>query len=167
MAIIADDVTIDLNGFAIIGSAGGVGNGISSSNSEVTVRNGSITGMGGNGIVLGNNATVADVLAIGNGGNGIEIGNAGLVTHSTVSSNVGVGIFVTGSGSAVVENSVYSNGSYGLQLEDISSSFARNVFLGNKGNSRIGSLVPPQVAPASSGIQFQMGSNVCNGDACP
>jgi len=76
--VTADDVTIDLNGFAIIGSAGGVGNGSSSSNSEVTVRNGSITGMGGNGIVLGNNATVADVHAIGNGGNGIEIGNAGL-----------------------------------------------------------------------------------------
>lgn len=162
-----DNVTIDLNGFAIIGMGGTGGNGIASTNNQVTVRNGTVTKMGANGISLGANATVTDVHAVGNGANGIVVGNSSLVTHCTVSSNTEVGISVTGSGSTVVDNSVYSNGGYGLQLNDISSSFADNVFLGNKGNATIGSLSPPQIAPASGGTQVQIGSNLCNGDSCP
>ncbi|HVB80114.1 MAG TPA: right-handed parallel beta-helix repeat-containing protein, partial [Candidatus Binataceae bacterium] len=119
------------------------------------------------GILLGANATVTDVHAVGNGGAGIVVGNASLVTHNTVSSNTGVGIDVTGQGSTVVDNSVYNNGGYGLQLHDVSSSFAHNVFMGNDGNSTVGSSAPPQVAPAASGIQVQIGSNLCNGVSCP
>jgi hypothetical protein len=162
----ADNVTIDLNGFAIIGMGGGGGNGIASTHNQVTVRNGTVTGMGANGISLGANATVADVHAVGNGADGIVVGNSSLVTHSTVSSNVGIGISVTGSGSTVVENSVYNNTGVGMMLSDASSGFARNVFLFNNGNHSIGSLTPPQLNPSSSGAD-QMGSNVCNGEACP
>lgn len=164
----ADNVTIDLNGFAIIGVSGS-GTGIKSTNNQVTVRNGTVTGMGGAGISLGGtNATVTGVHSVGNGGAGIVIGSSSLVTDSTVSGNQGVGISVTGSGSTVLDNSVYGNSSYGLELNDISSSFARNVFQGNNGNSTIGSLSPPQVAPPPSGSNyFQIGSNLCNGDACP
>ncbi|HTW89282.1 MAG TPA: right-handed parallel beta-helix repeat-containing protein [Candidatus Binataceae bacterium] len=166
--ISADNVTIDLNGFAITGSGGSAGNGIASTNNQVTVRNGTVTAMGGNGISLGANATVADVHAVSNGIDGIVVGNSSLVTHCTVSGNAEIGISVTGSGSVVIENSVYDNAGYGLQLNDISSSFGDNVFLGNKGNATIGSLSPTQVAPPPNGsIQVQLGSNLCNGVSCP
>ena len=44
-----DNVTIDLNGFAIVGGAGSGGNGVASANNQVTVHNGTVGGMGGNG----------------------------------------------------------------------------------------------------------------------
>jgi hypothetical protein len=164
----ADNVTIDLNGFAIVGSGGGAGIGIKSTNNQVTVRNGTVTGMGGDGISLGANATVTDVHAVNNGGDGIMVGDSSLVTHNTVSSNTGIGIYVNGKGSTVVGNSVYNNSSYGLALKDISSSFAHNVFMGNDGNPNVGSSVPPQVDPPPSGsTQVQIGPNLCNGVACP
>lgn len=162
----ADNVTIDLNGFAITGAGGAGGNGIASTNSQVTVRNGTVTGMGANGISLGANATIADVHAVGNGANGIVVGNAGLVTHCTVSGNGGVGISITGSGSTVLQNSVYNNTSFGMEMSDTSSGFAFNVFLGNNGNHTVGSLSPPQLSPSPSGVASQMGSNMCNGNAC-
>jgi Right handed beta helix region len=164
--VTADNVNIDLNGFSIIGAGGGAGVGIASSNSQVTVRNGTVTGMGSSGITLGANATVADVHAVANGGNGIVVGNASLVTHSNVSANSLIGISITGSGSTVVENSVYNNSGFGMQLSDSTTGFARNVFLFNNGNHTVGSLVPSQLNPTSSGGN-QMGSNVCNGVACP
>ena len=164
--VTADNVTIDLNGFAIVGSAGSGGNGIASSNSQVTVHNGSILGMGGNGIILGNNSTVDDVHVSANGGNGIELGGGGMVKHCTVTANQNDGILFQGSGDMAVENTVQSNTKYGLQMTDTSSGFARNIFLFNNGNHTLGSLSPPQLNPAPSGVASQIGQNMCNANAC-
>ncbi len=162
----ADNVTVDLNGFAIVGSGGSGGKGISSTNNQITVRNGTVTGMGGDGIVLGDNAIVDGVHAISNGGNGITVGNSGMVTHCTVSANQSIGILLKGSGSMAIENSVKDNTSYGLQMNDTSSGIARNVFLFNHGNHTLGSLVPSQLNPAPSGVASQIGANMCNGNSC-
>ncbi len=160
--VTADNVTIDLNGFAIIGQSGS-GNGISSSNNQVTVRNGSVIGMGGNGIALGNNATVADVQAIGNGGNGIVVGDGSVVQHNTASSNKSVGISITGSGGSVIQNTMMNNTSYGLKVKDTTTGIALNVLTGNSGNSTPGS---PTGQLNGNGTPNELFNNLCNGTAC-
>ena len=88
------------------------------------------------------------------------------MTHCTVSANQGIGILLKGSGSMAVENSMKDNTSFGLQMNDTSSGIARNVFLFNHGNHTIGSLIPPQLSPAPSGVASQIGANMCNGNSC-
>jgi parallel beta-helix repeat protein len=161
--VTADNVTIDLNGFTIIGAGGAGGNGISSSNNQVTVHNGSVIGMGGNGIALGKNATVADVQAIGNGGIGIAVGDGSIVRHNTASGNTGVGISVTGSGGSVIENTMMNNTSYGLKVKDTTTGIAFNVLTGNSGNSTPGS---PTGQLNGNGTPNELFNNVCNGTAC-
>ena len=80
----ADNVQIDLNGFALLGPAvcsgstvsctgTGTGVGISASGRNyVTVRNGSIRGMGDAGIVVANHARIEDMTIASNGGQGVS-----------------------------------------------------------------------------------------------
>jgi hypothetical protein len=110
--ITADDVTLDLNGFSIIGpnvctpnptrctfSGGGIGvmavgpPGVVSP-ANVRIANGTVRGMGGHGIrMLGDATTVVNVQALMNGGPGIVVGE-GSVIDSVAKLN--------GSGSAIV-----------------------------------------------------------------
>jgi hypothetical protein len=56
----ANDVTINLNGFSIIGPGAGSGVGINgASNANISVTNGTVTKMGSRGILLGDNAATA------------------------------------------------------------------------------------------------------------
>jgi hypothetical protein len=159
----ASNVTLDLNGFSIIGAGGSGGNGIVGTGGQVTVRNGTVSGMGGNGISLGSNAIVADVHVVGNGGDGIVTGTAGQVRHSSVSNNAGVGILLNGSGGAAIENIVNNNGGYGLQMSDTSSAFAFNTFLFNDHNTSLGN---PNNQVLGTGTANQVGNNLCNDAAC-
>jgi parallel beta-helix repeat protein len=96
------DVTIDLNGFAILGpvvcsgipvscnstGAGGYGivtRGNAGTRENVTVRNGTVRGMGADGVYLDGQATIEGVRAISNGNNGI-LANQG----SRIVGNVGI-----------------------------------------------------------------------------
>ena len=111
----ANDVTIDLNGFSILGpctiavnppcSPTGTGSGIVATGSakNVTVLNGTVRGMGGNGISV-NGGSVVGVSTLNNGGSGIfGVDN---VIDSTSALNGADGMFVAGavSGSAAVGN---------------------------------------------------------------
>lgn len=161
--ITADNVTLDLNGFAISGpvtcldpqhqpcSGAGSGIGVKTTNSNITVRNGTVRGMGNSGIVLGNGALVEDVHADSNGGAAIPNGSggagikvyAGVVTHCTVTRNWGYGILahfgvtisfssVESSGDSgiyggdVVNSDVSRNGRYGIQ--DAQSAVSNTLF---------------------------------------
>ncbi len=110
ISITADNVTLDLGGFSIMGPvacsgtpttcspANGSGSGISgSSQMGLAVRNGTVRGMGNDGVLLGDQARVESVTATSNGANGINIGNniAGTVTNSTGSVNGDNGILAT------------------------------------------------------------------------
>jgi hypothetical protein len=110
--ITADDVTLDLNGFSIIGpnvctpnptrctfQGGGIGVmavgpvGVVSP-ANVRVMNGTVRGMGGHGIrMMGDGTVVERVLSVSNGGPGIVVGE-GSVIDSIAKLN--------GSGSAIV-----------------------------------------------------------------
>jgi hypothetical protein len=110
--ITADNVTVDLNGFSILGptvcsgspltcirnNGTPSGNGISSSNANIVVMNGQIKGMGLNGISLaGTKSRVQNIQATSNVNHGIFVGDSSVVSLCTVNSNGGTGIFANGS----------------------------------------------------------------------
>ncbi len=151
--------TIDLNGFAIIGpvvctvnqsseldcSGAGQGSGVfqrgtlsiapnflnvSTSIGAVTVRNGTIRGMGDVGVFIIGAGLIERVAVLSNGGNGI-IAN-GKITHCDIQRNGGDGIIALGG--VVAYNKIEANGRNGIRA----SSGAGAVIEGNlvAGNSR-------------------------------
>ncbi len=88
----APNVTIDLNGFSIVGlgSSSNTPIGINSSGEMVTVENGWVSGFG-TGVQLGFGSILKDVHA-DNNFNGIEVGTACVVTGCTANSCGGTGI---------------------------------------------------------------------------
>lgn len=87
----ADNVTLDLNGFAVLGAAGSAsGIQVSGTRSNITIKDGTVRGWGAGGIVASDDAgvIVSDVTASNNtGGYGIQLGNGAVVTGCTVSFN--------------------------------------------------------------------------------
>jgi hypothetical protein len=117
IAVLVDHVSIDLNGFSIVGSnvAGAPGeNGINATGrSFVSISHGSIANMSGTGILLGDEGVVREIRADGNGSQGIFCKSDCAISDSTASLNGAQGIFV-GSNS-VVTNSI-TNGNKGLGI---------------------------------------------------
>lgn len=159
----ADDVTVDLNGFSILGpctvstcAGTGTGLGITGSSSErVTVRNGSIRGMGGGGLSLGGGCIVEGVKASANSGHGIQVNNSCILVGNTCDSNHGDGIstgsrslvrgnvanqnggvgLAVGQQSTVMENTAAVNGSVGLQVNGGIAGYGHNAFTFNNGGN--------------------------------
>jgi parallel beta-helix repeat protein len=99
--IAANDVTIDLSGFVISGVAGSL-DGIGDSGvarSRLTIRNGTITGLGGDGIdlALSSDLRVQDISASSNTGIGISVNANAVVSNCTATSNLSAG-FRSGAG---------------------------------------------------------------------
>jgi hypothetical protein len=171
----ADDVTIDLDGHTISGpSAVGSGVGISAgSQSNLTVLNGTVRGMGASGIVAGRHARIQGVKAIGNGGYGIEVGTVGLLTGNLASENGRSGLsgqeytsfkdnvahanahtgIATGCACSVIGNLTTNNGVNGISTGGWTAC-VNNTAAGNAQDQL-------------SGCGDIKGSNVCNYAACP
>ncbi len=123
--VTADNVTIDLNGFSILGptvctvtsfgvvgtcAPTGIGKGIASLNASIVVVNGQIKGMGSFGIgLIGSKSRVQNILATNNGAAGIVVANSSLVSSCTATFNGGVGIAV--SDQSVLTGNIVSNNS--------------------------------------------------------
>ena len=142
-----DDVTLDLNGFSILGPhVQGPGNGITSCNSNITVSNGTIRGLGGDGILLNaSGIRIEGVKAVGNGFHGIVAGVSGdsIVTLCQASSNANIGIFGRGSltNSSANGNSVDGVNWVGSVPGTVSQNNGGNGFNGSgtfTGNTAIG-----------------------------
>lgn len=152
--ITVDDVTLDLSGFAVVGTGtSGIGILVNGDNAEVqngTVRNWGLEGVFANaadnslferlrvsdngsfGIVAGAGSTVSHVVARGNGNDGILLGQHGVVSHSTAQNNTGEGIEV-GAGGSVIDSAASRNGEIGIR--GISSAhIARNNSFDNQGD---------------------------------
>ena len=135
--ILTDNVTVDLNGFAVIGVAGSL-NGITYSNlpTNICVRNGAVRSWGGSGIALGAtmncllerlrcsdngadglfggfNSVIRDCITTGNGGKGLNLEPVSTVTGCTSASNTSIGISV-GSQSTISHCCANGNGSTGI-----------------------------------------------------
>lgn len=148
ITVSASDVGIDLNNFSIIQAAcvgatanctptSGSGSGVRFASASVrglSVRNGSVVGMGSHGVdasvqgeVRGvrarwnrargvrarDDSIIADNMVIENGGIGIDAGADSTVSNNTSSSNVGDGI-KTGPSCVVSGNTTRSNGGAGI-----------------------------------------------------
>lgn len=115
--IAASNVTIDLNGFCLIGDGAGSG-GIAFADQAgqyhcTTVKNGSVRAMGIYGVHLFSSQArgmlVQDVQATHNGSDGIAVSGGAVVRGCIASNNGGVGIAHGGSQNCVIENCVASN----------------------------------------------------------
>ncbi len=119
--IAASGVSIDLNGFDLVGTAAaGDLDGVASvavNLSSIEVRNGSIRNWGGDGIDLSTfgviGVVVKDVRVIGNLHRGIASGTGGVVTGCTAADNGGDGIDA-GPGSTVTDTIAYRNSGSGI-----------------------------------------------------
>ncbi len=118
-----DDVSVDLGGFLIScatilgGSCSGDGSGVSTSVEPVvagtSVRNGSITGMGLYGVLLGPQSEVSSLRVRRNGFEGITVSNGSTVSGNTAYLNGSTGISA-GLGSTVSGNTAHFNGFAGI-----------------------------------------------------
>ena len=170
--ILASDVTLDLNGFAIACTLStgpilplacftdGAGVGVAIDNRSlrrrITVANGIVRGHGSAGINLGEFTRIENVTVADNGSDGISVGKASWVANSTIVDNGRLGINASGGGTTILNNTVHGNTSFGFTIG--ACGYGGNVLRDNNGSNK-----NPQV-------QFgtEIGANVCGDDAiCP
>ncbi|MEO6918105.1 MAG: right-handed parallel beta-helix repeat-containing protein [Collimonas sp.] len=161
----ADNVTIDLHGYAIQGATRcqklpapcwplGVGNGIHAVNrNHVTVRNGIVQGMGNYGIYLETNSVNLDHVVLSRNGRGGAVFFGGAISNSVAESNGGDGIF--GVDLKVNRSIMRGNQLLGLAAHG-QSSFSGNQLNANNGNAAQTNLKSGAAA-----------GNTCNAMACP
>ena len=158
IGIASGNVTLDLNGFALLGVPSSlVGVKVNGTYTNLTVRNGAVSGWGGDGVDaysagLPRNVVLERLAVSGNGGRGIEteavsvvrdclsqsnytdgiycIG--GLISGCVSRDNGGTGIFAVSS--VVRDCQVQSSGYYGIYAE---SSVVRDCRVGSSGNDGI------------------------------
>lgn len=163
----APNTSIDLNGFEIVRSgcvgattdcapAAGTGSGVVVTDVTtvigVSVHNGTVTGMGLDGLRLGEQAEAYRLRVRWNRLRGIHLFNASTVSGSTAHQNGAIGIEV-GSGSTVTGNTTYQNDTDGISASSgstVSGNTARSnggdgIFAGN------GSTVSGNTAYANGG----------------
>ena len=129
--ITVENVTLNLNGFAILGPGiSGSGRGVKGPFSNITVVNGTVTGMGAGGIALGDHARVKDVRATNNGKNGILAGPRSTLTGNTAHDNNFSGIGV-GEDSLVTGNTANNNSNHGISASSGSATVTGNTAMGN------------------------------------
>ena len=164
----ADNVSIDLNGYSLIGpvsctgngptcSASGDGDGINASgDNQLQVRNGFISGMGDFGISGGADVTVQQVTVTNNASTGISLGD-GLVKDCLVADNGGFGIAMNG---LVIDNRVDNNGNAGLFGFGTGVTYGNNLFTSNN----------PGSSQVSGGVQISQnmcGTSLISVTPCP
>ena len=142
--VTADNVTIDLNGYSLIGPVtcsgstltcnnSGVGDGIDAEGQgNIYVHNGSITGMGRDGLVVGRSARIERLTVAENARDGIVAQVPGSVLHRvSVRENGSDGIALGFGASYVMDSVVFNNGAQG-----VFGGFCGNVLMsGNTSNS--------------------------------
>jgi len=150
----ADNTTIDLNGFSIIGpGTGGSGMGIDAVFfNGVTVRNGTVRGMGSHGVKTDRRALIEELLVQENGGDGIFVDLFSVVSRNRAWMNGGRGI---DAGSSTIHgNSCHNNTGDGIS-DSGSSSIVGNTVTFNTGDgivARFGSLLRGNTIRANGGF---------------
>lgn len=148
--IASDNVTIDLNGFTLQGVPGSYsGIYIYGSHTNITIRNGIVTGWGGDGVGFNyptatpQNMVVEHLTVIANGHHGISVGNSCVVTDCSVQNNDWLGINVLGDNSRIVHNTLTGNdtgshsGAAGISVEGNNNLVEDNFVSGITGNNGI------------------------------
>jgi hypothetical protein len=113
----ADNVTLDLAGFAVLGVGNSLNGVVINGHFHILIRNGSISGWSNHGLegTNGGLARIEDLRADANGGNGLVINSGSQVSNCVAAQNTGVGIAV--SNNVLVTGCVSSlNGGHGFGL---------------------------------------------------
>jgi hypothetical protein len=153
----SNQVSIDLNGFSLIGpvncsgtsltcSSSGTGDGIDANNDEdVVIRNGTIRGMGDNGIRVCRGARLENLTVAENGDRGIDALCPGArLTDLVVRENGDDGVALGLGSSYVTDSTVFNNGDQG-----VFGGFCGNVLMsGNASNSCV-AIAPNQCGTAT------------------
>jgi len=118
ISIIADGVTLDLNGFSLVGVAGS-SNGVyaGAGLTSLAVRNGAARNWGRFGVDLGNAVTsqLLDLRVSNNGGGGARAGNYAVLTRCSATVNTTYGLY-GGNGSVVEDCTAGFNSGDGLTV---------------------------------------------------
>ena len=142
--VTSSDVGIDLNGFSLLGpvtcsgtvlscSGSGSGVGIDALNQDnISVRNGTISGMGNIGLIAGRFARVESLTVSENGASGIQVFAPGAMLHRiTASENGDDGVALGLGASYLMDSTLFNNADQG-----VFGGFCGNVLMaGNNGNS--------------------------------
>ena len=113
----ADNVTLDLAGFAVLGVGNSLSGILINGHFHIVIRNGSISGWSSHGLDGTNGALsrIEDLRTDANGGNGLVINSGSQVNNCVAAQNTGVGIAV--SNNVLVTGCVSSlNGGHGFGL---------------------------------------------------
>jgi len=121
--VAADSVTLDLNGFQVVGVAGalvGVGDAANTTRTGVTVRNGVVRDWPSGGVrffKFGSSRLLRfqDVTSRNNGSHGFECRDSSIFIHCESGSNVGAGFFV-GDGCLFESCVAHQNGAAGFDV---------------------------------------------------
>jgi len=196
ITIAASTVTIDLNGFALIGVSGSLfGIATQGTRGQMHVRNGTVRQWGSGGINLfeggfGRDSRIEDVAAIqnsgigiggadypvirrclssGNGGSGIQTRFRALITECHVSNNSSVGILF-GSGSLVVGCFAVQGNGVGIQGGPNGTMVGcKSASNGSHGYNVGGSCIVRDCAAignSGTGIRFVESANTAEGNVC-
>lgn len=168
--IAASGVTLDLNGFDLVGVAGmGAFDGVTLTAfgaGNVVVRNGSIRGWGDSGVDLATsssvNCRVDEVLASRNMGHGIAAAISAVVTACSSFDNGGDGIRAD-SGSVITECSASSNSGVGILVSAGGSVISRCTASFNEGS---GISVGAGSTVADSVARFNIGDGIVASSQC-
>ena len=182
--ILADNVTLDLNGFSIMGQnrctgqpvtscTGGDGQvGVFATNNDITVKNGSVVGIEGVAVYLLGYGELVEDVHTSQSSTGIQT-RQGIVRRCTANSNGGDGIQMF-SGGVLESNAVAFNGLDGMQanggtvIGNDSSHNKQYGLLATQGPALVGSNRLSGNSPdlqIASGAISQMNNN-CSGASC-
>lgn len=134
----ADNVTVDLMGFSLVGP-GSTGIGINiQGHQNVELRNGTVRNFNGDGItsvlVGARSNGLMNMRVHHNGGRGIHIAGQFIqVQNCILSDNGSIGLSLTGYGCLVTSNTVCANGSMGISCTGDGHSLIGNVVTNNAG----------------------------------
>jgi len=116
--IAADDVTIDLNGFALVGETGsGHGISVSDPQTNICIRNGTIRDWGGHGVsgLNARNSRLEELRVSGNEGTGLKIGDGSIVSNCSAYNNAGGGL-ILGNNLVLTACTASQNGGNGITV---------------------------------------------------
>jgi Right handed beta helix region len=164
ISIIADNVTLDLNGFTLSCTSCGVNSfsivGINSTGQSTRILNGTVMGFPGGGTTFNNDLGVVDHVAMLGNGVGVQQENGSLtVTNSTVIGNESTaqGIVSGASGVLMVANSqISNNGGDGITIRSSGLVTASSV---------VGNLGGGIVVAGSSSTTVTLTNNLISGNA--
>ncbi len=182
VVILADNVTLDLNGFALIGVPNSFSGIICFGHTNTCVRNGAIRGWANDGIdgfpssntrfenlfivdnttgglLAGRNAVVVGCTITGNGGGGISVGDGSRLDHCNAQNNFGSGI-ATGSACIVSECAAVSNTVFGINV-GAGSTVGRCSATGNGTN---GIITAQNCSLQGCAATFNSGAGIMTGD---